>query len=96
MIAIKCEDHPSSAIENGAVIGENVENRPVSAISGRMSFLQMTFEILSHVAVIGHTSVGKGSKIFPGAVIAATRQSVHHSALNTKLVIGENCTIAKA
>ncbi|MCM5694125.1 acyl-ACP--UDP-N-acetylglucosamine O-acyltransferase [Sinorhizobium meliloti WSM1022] len=92
MIASSAKIHPSSAIENGAVIGENVKIGPFCHI-GPNVVLADDVEILSHVAVIGHTSVGKGTKIFPGAVIGGDSQSVHHSALNTKLVIGENCTI---
>ena len=43
--------------------------------------------------MLGRTTVGKGSKIFPSAVIGGDSQSVHHSAVDTTLTIGENCTI---
>ncbi|MBP1886977.1 acyl-ACP--UDP-N-acetylglucosamine O-acyltransferase [Sinorhizobium mexicanum] len=92
MIASTAKIHPSSVIEDGAVIGENATVGPFCHV-GPNAVLGEDVELLSHVVVIGRTTVGKGTKIFPSAVIGGDSQSVHHSALNTTLVIGENCTI---
>nr|WP_162098810.1 acyl-ACP--UDP-N-acetylglucosamine O-acyltransferase [Sinorhizobium sojae] len=92
MIAPTAKIHPSSVIEDGAVIGENVTIGPFCHI-GPNVVLGDGIELLSHVVVIGRTTIGKATKIFPGAVIGGDSQSAHHSALNTMLVIGENCTI---
>ncbi|WVT05827.1 acyl-ACP--UDP-N-acetylglucosamine O-acyltransferase [Sinorhizobium chiapasense] len=92
MIASTAKIHPSSVIEDGAVIGENAKVGPFCHI-GPNVVLGEDVELLSHVVVIGRTTVGKRTKIFPSAVIGGDSQSVHHSALNTTLVIGENCTI---
>ncbi|WP_425336096.1 acyl-ACP--UDP-N-acetylglucosamine O-acyltransferase [Sinorhizobium numidicum] len=92
MIASTAKIHPSSVIEDGAVIGENAKIGPFCHV-GPNVVLGDDVELLSHVVVIGRTTVGKGTKIFPAAVIGGDSQSVHHSALNTTLVIGDNCTI---
>lgn len=92
MIAATAKIHPSSVIEDGAVIGENVKIGPFCHIGPKV-VLGDDVELLSHVVVIGRTTVGKGTKIFPQAVIGGDSQSVHHSAVDTTLTIGANCTI---
>lgn len=92
MIAATAKIHPSSIIEDGAVIGENVKVGPFCHIGPKV-VLGDDSEVLSHVVVTGRTTVGKGTKIFPQAVIGADSQSVHHSAVDTELLIGANCTI---
>ena len=92
MIAASAKIHPSSIVESGAVIGENVKIGPFCYIGPKV-VLGDDIELLSHVAVIGRTTVGKGTKIFPNAVVGGDSQSVHHSAVDTELLIGTNCTI---
>lgn len=92
MIAASAKIHPSSIVESGAVIGENVKIGPFCYIGPKV-VLGDDIELLSHVVVIGRTTVGKGTKIFPNAVIGGDSQSVHHSAVDTELLIGTNCTI---
>lgn len=92
MIAASAKIHPSSIVESGAVIGENVKIGPFCYIGPKV-VLGDDIKLLSHVAVIGRTTVGKGTKIFPNAVIGGDSQSVHHSAVDTELLIGANCTI---
>ncbi len=92
MIAASAKIHPSSIVESGAVIGENVKIGPFCYIGPKV-VLADDIELLSHVVVIGRTTVGKGTKIFPNAVIGGDSQSVHHSAVDTELLIGTNCTI---
>ncbi|MBD9495975.1 acyl-ACP--UDP-N-acetylglucosamine O-acyltransferase [Ensifer adhaerens] len=92
MIAASAKIHPSSIVESGAVIGENVKIGPFCYIGPKV-VLGDDIELLSHVVVIGRTSVGKGTKIFPNAVVGGDSQSVHHSAVDTELLIGTNCTI---
>lgn len=91
-IAASARIHPSAVVEDGAIVGENVTIGPFCHVGPRV-VLGDSVELLSHVVVIGRTTVGKGTKIFPSAVIGGDSQSVHHSAVDTTLVIGENCTI---
>ena len=92
MIAATAKIHPLSVVEEGAVIGENVVVGPFCHVGPKVS-LADDVVLISHVVVLGRTTVGKGTKIFPSAVIGGDSQSVHHSAVDTVLTIGENCTI---
>ncbi|MVA55598.1 acyl-ACP--UDP-N-acetylglucosamine O-acyltransferase [Agrobacterium vitis] len=84
--------HPSSVIEDGAVIGENVTIGPFCHI-GPKAVLGDGAEFLSHVVLTGKTTVGKNSRIFPNAVIGGEPQSIHHTGEETTLTIGDNCTM---
>ncbi|BCH54532.1 acyl-ACP--UDP-N-acetylglucosamine O-acyltransferase [Agrobacterium vitis] len=84
--------HPSSVIEDGAVIGENVTIGPFCHIGPKV-VLGDGAEFLSHVVLTGKTTVGKNSRIFPNAVIGGEPQSIHHAGEETTLTIGDNCTI---
>ncbi|BCH59401.1 acyl-ACP--UDP-N-acetylglucosamine O-acyltransferase [Agrobacterium vitis] len=84
--------HPSSVIEDGAVIGENVTIGPFCHVGPKV-VLGDGAEFLSHVVLTGKTIVGKNSRIFPNAVIGGEPQSIHHSGEETTLTIGDNCTM---
>ncbi len=91
-IAASAKIHPMSFIEDGAVVGENVVVGPFCHVGPKVT-LHDNVELISHVVVLGCTTVGKGTTIWPSAVIGGDSQSAHHSAVDTTLVIGENCTI---
>ncbi|OHZ30979.1 acyl-ACP--UDP-N-acetylglucosamine O-acyltransferase [Agrobacterium vitis] len=84
--------HPSSVIEDGAVIGENVTIGPFCHVGPKV-VLGDGAEFLSHVVLTGKTVVGMNSRIFPNAVIGGEPQSIHHSGEETTLTIGDNCTM---
>jgi UDP-N-acetylglucosamine acyltransferase len=92
VIATSAQIHPMSVIEDGAMIGENVVVGPFCHVGPKVT-LHDNVQLISHVVVLGRTTVGKGTKIFPSAVIGGDSQSAHHSAVDTTLIIGENCTI---
>lgn len=81
-----------TVVEDGAVIGDNVSIGPFCHI-GPNVVLGEGCEIQSHVVITGHTTLGKGNRIFPSAVIGADPQSVHHAGEITTLTIGDNNTI---
>ncbi len=91
-IAASAKIHPMSFIEDGAVVGENVVVGPFCHVGPKVT-LHDDVQLISHVVVLGCTTVGKGTTIWPSAVIGGDSQSAHHSAVDTTLVIGENCTI---
>lgn len=91
-IAASARIHPLAVVEDGAVIGENVVVGPFSRIGPKV-VLKDGVEIHSNAVVTGRTEVGKGSRIFPMAVIGGDPQSVHHAGEETTLSIGENCTM---
>ncbi|MBS0654659.1 MAG: acyl-ACP--UDP-N-acetylglucosamine O-acyltransferase [Verrucomicrobia bacterium] len=84
--------HPTAIIEPGAYIGKNVHVGPYSVISGTAS-LEDDVVIKSHVCVDGHTKIGKGTTVWPGAVIGAKTQDLKYRGEKTFVEIGEKCEI---
>jgi UDP-N-acetylglucosamine acyltransferase len=91
-IAATAKVHPFAVVEDGAEIGPDSVIGPFCHVGGKV-VLGANVELISHVVVIGKTSVGDGTRIFPSAVIGGDSQSAKHSAIDTTLVIGRNCTI---
>ncbi len=92
MIAASARIHPLSVIEDGAVVGENVVVGPFCHV-GPNVVLGDDVELLSHVVVTGFTTIGRGTRIFPSAVIGGEPQSIKHDGAKTTLSVGEMCTI---
>ncbi|QRM55536.1 acyl-ACP--UDP-N-acetylglucosamine O-acyltransferase [Sinorhizobium sp. BG8] len=92
MIAASAKIHPLSVVEDGAVIGENVVVGPFCHVGPKV-VLGDAVELLTHVVVTGRTTIGRGTRIFPSAVIGGDPQSIHHAGEETTLSIGEMNTI---
>ncbi|RWQ89693.1 MAG: acyl-[acyl-carrier-protein]--UDP-N-acetylglucosamine O-acyltransferase [Mesorhizobium sp.] len=84
--------HPSSVIEAGAKIGEGVRIGPFCHISAD-AVIGDRVELVSHISVMGATTVGASTKVYPMATLGAPPQNTKHKGGRTTLVIGENCTI---
>ncbi|MEF0943128.1 acyl-ACP--UDP-N-acetylglucosamine O-acyltransferase [Rhizobium sp. BR 362] len=91
-IAKSARIHKLAVVEDGAVIGENVVVGPFCHVGPKV-VLHDAVRLLTHAVVIGRTTIGKGTKIFPMAVVGGDPQSVHHGGEETTLDVGENCTI---
>jgi UDP-N-acetylglucosamine acyltransferase len=91
-IAASARIHPLAVVEDGAVIGENVVLGPFSHVGPRV-VLKDNVELASHAVVTGKTEIGKGSRIFPMAVIGGVSQSLHEAGEESSLTVGENCTM---
>lgn len=91
-IAASAQIHPMAVIEDGATIGDGVKVGPFCLVGAR-AVLHENVELLSHAVVTGITEIGKGTRIFPMAVIGGDPQSVHHGGEETTLTVGANCTI---
>ncbi|MGF9561929.1 acyl-ACP--UDP-N-acetylglucosamine O-acyltransferase [Neorhizobium sp. JUb45] len=91
-IAASARIHPMAVVEDGAVIGENVSIGPFCRVGPKV-VLGDDVELVSNAVVTGRTKIGRGSRIFPMAVIGGDPQSVHHAGEETTLFIGENCTM---
>ncbi|KAA0694438.1 acyl-ACP--UDP-N-acetylglucosamine O-acyltransferase [Neorhizobium sp. P12A] len=91
-IAKSARVHPSAVVEDGAVVGEGVTIGPFSYVGPKV-VLHDNVVLHPHAIVTGLTTVGKGTKIFPNAVVGGDPQSVHHGGEETTLTVGENCTI---
>ncbi|MDX8441908.1 acyl-ACP--UDP-N-acetylglucosamine O-acyltransferase [Mesorhizobium australafricanum] len=84
--------HPSSVVEEGARLGKGVRIGPFCHISAD-SIIGDRVELVSHVSVMGATTIGAGTKVYPMATLGAPPQNTKHKGGRTTLVIGANCTI---
>lgn len=84
--------HPTAFIERGAELGSGVKIGPFCHVGPHVR-LGDNVELMSHVVVLGDTSIGEGSRVFPQAVLGAEPQNTAHGGSRTKLVIGRGNTI---
>jgi UDP-N-acetylglucosamine acyltransferase len=84
--------HPTAVIEEGAILGENVEVGPYSVVSQHV-ILEDGVVVKAHVFLDGHTRVGKGTVIWPGAVIGTKTQDLKYRGETTFVEIGPECDI---
>lgn len=92
MIASSARIHPSAVVEDGAAIGEDVTIGPFCHIGPNVT-LGDGCEIKSHVAISGHTTLGARCRVFPGAVLGFEPQNLSYRGEETRLEIGEGCTM---
>lgn len=92
MIAASARIHPLAVVEDGATIGDNVKVGPFCRVGSRVT-LKDDVELISNAVVDGLTEVGRGCRIHPMAVIGGVSQSLHEAGVDSKLVIGERCTM---
>ncbi|MFZ2100370.1 MAG: acyl-ACP--UDP-N-acetylglucosamine O-acyltransferase [Oricola sp.] len=84
--------HPTAFVEPGAELGNGVRIGPFCHVGPHVA-LGDNVELMSHVVVIGDTTIGAGSRVFPHAVLGAEPQNVAYKGERTKLTIGRNNTI---
>ncbi len=83
---------PLAIIEDGAVIGENVEIAAHCFISSETTIGDGT--TIAHGACIyGKTTIGKNNRIFSHAVLGSIPQDLKFHGEDVELVIGDNNTI---
>ena len=80
--------HPSSVVEDGAVIGVDVKIGPFCHVGPEVT-LHDGVELISHVSVAGWTEIGDETRIFPFASIGHIPQDLKFSGERTKLEIGK-------
>ena len=84
--------HPSTIIEDGAEIAEDVEVGPFCHI-GPSVRLESGVKLLSHVVISGHTRIGAKTRIFPFASLGHEAQDLKYSGEYAELRIGSDCII---
>lgn len=87
--------HPSAVVETGAVIGKGSRIGPFCHIGPDVTIGE-NVDLLSHVVVMGATTIGDGSKVFPQAVLGALPQNLKHNGGRTTLTIGRNAIIRES
>ncbi|PSK89270.1 acyl-ACP--UDP-N-acetylglucosamine O-acyltransferase [Taibaiella chishuiensis] len=84
--------HPLTYVHPEAKIGPNVQIDPFAVIHKDVEIGEGSW-IASHVTIMEGARIGKNCRIFPGAVISAIPQDLKFNGENTKVIIGDNCTI---
>ncbi|MFC0180075.1 acyl-ACP--UDP-N-acetylglucosamine O-acyltransferase [Thorsellia kenyensis] len=84
--------HPSSVIEAGAKIGENVTIGPFCTVSGQATIGANTI-LKSHVVIEGIIDIGESNIIFPFAVLGGVNQDLKYAGEPTRVTIGHRNSI---
>ena len=84
--------HPTAIIEDGAVLGTDVEIGPYCCI-GPQVVLGNGVVLKSHVVIDGDTTIGDGVRIFPFASIGQIPQDLKYAGEPGRLEVGANTTI---
>jgi UDP-N-acetylglucosamine acyltransferase len=84
--------HPTAIVAAGASIGRDVSIGPFSVI-GPNVVIGDNCELMSHVVVEGHTSIGEGTRIHPFVVLGHGPQDLKPAADASRLTIGRNCIL---
>ena len=81
--------HNSSVIDKQAKISNNVKIGPFCYIGPNVE-LADDVELISNVHIEGHTTIGKGTKIFPFASLGTQPQDLKFKNEKNSLSVGEN------
>lgn len=84
--------HPTAVVERGAQIGEGVEIGPYAIVNENV-ILDDNVVIKAHVYLDGYTKIGKGTVVWPGAVIGTKTQDLKFRGEKTFVEIGSECDI---
>lgn len=95
MIHSTAQIHPSSIIEEGAKIGENVVIGPFCIVGSDVQIGKGT-TLHSHVVVKGVTTIGEDNQIFQFASIGEVNQDLKYQGEPTKTIIGHRNRIRES
>ncbi|MBV8848639.1 MAG: acyl-ACP--UDP-N-acetylglucosamine O-acyltransferase [Methylobacteriaceae bacterium] len=84
--------HPLALVENGAELGAGTVVGPFCHV-GRDVVLRDGVELISHAIVVGHTTIGARTRIFPFASIGHSPQDRKYAGEASTLEIGADCII---
>ena len=87
--------HPSSIVEEGAIIGAGVQIGPFCTVGANVSIGEGTV-LKSHVVVNGHTSIGKDNTIYQFASIGEANQDLKYAGEPTRVEIGDRNRIRES
>lgn len=89
---MKNQIHPLAIVEPGAQVGHGVVVEPFAVVKGTVT-LEDDVVIKSHAYIDGHTTIGQGTVIWPGASIGTKSQDLKFRGEKTFVVIGKRCEI---
>jgi UDP-N-acetylglucosamine acyltransferase len=82
----------TARIAPDAVIGDNVSIGPYCVIGPNVAIGEGC-NLVAHVHIAGHTSIGPQTEIYPFASLGTPPQSVHYRGGPTRLALGAKCLI---
>jgi UDP-N-acetylglucosamine acyltransferase len=80
--------HPSSVVEEGADLAEDVTIGPFCYVGPNVTMGSGT-QLMSHVTVHGRTTLGAHNVIWPQAMVGADPQDLKYTGEDSELVIGD-------
>lgn len=82
--------HPTAVIEEGAIIDQTAEIGPFCWVSSRAK-IGKNVKLLARVNIMGDTTIGEGTIVFPGACLGSGPQD-HGNEFKpeAKLIVGKN------
>jgi len=84
--------HPTAIVADGAQIADDAVIGPYCTISAQAVIGSGT-ELVSHVVIEGNTTLGKGNRVSPFAVLGGRTQDLKFKGGNPGVKIGDNNTI---
>ncbi len=88
MIDASASIHPSSIVEDGAIIGKNVQIGPFCTVGSQVEIGAGTV-LKSHVVVNGLTTMGCDNLIFQFSTLGEVNQDLKYAGEATRLIIGD-------
>ena len=80
---------PQAIVEEGAVIGENVEIGPFCFVSSQATIGEGT-KVAQGACIYGKTTIGKHNQIFSYAVLGSIPQDLKYNGEEVELIIGDD------
>jgi UDP-N-acetylglucosamine acyltransferase len=84
--------HPSSVVEDGAIIGSGVEIGPFCHVGARVQ-LDEGVRLRSHISLTGITHVGARCDLYPGVALGGDGQIRGNDFTEGRLEIGSDCVL---
>jgi UDP-N-acetylglucosamine acyltransferase len=83
---------PTACVADSARIGEGAEIGPYCLVGPDVE-LGRGVRLIAHVHVVGVTTIGEGTVVYPFASLGAPPQSVHYRGGPTRLIVGPRCDL---
>ena len=84
--------HPSAIVAEGAIVPASCRIGPFCTVGANV-VLGEDCELVSHVVLDGHTTLGRGNRIFSFACLGIAPQDLKYANEPTRLEIGDNNSI---
>ncbi|MDQ6998771.1 MAG: acyl-ACP--UDP-N-acetylglucosamine O-acyltransferase [Mariprofundus sp.] len=81
--------HPTAIIDSKAELGTDVSIGPYCVVGADVT-IGDGCELLSHVVITGHTSMGSGNRVFPFTSIGQIPQDLKYHGEASQVIIGDN------